>query len=104
MPFILARMDADGDGRLTFGEVLGADVMAIVTALRRHLGGRQGGQPIAPDRALLDIADRYVAAVRADLALGVAGEVDRTAVAIREISGDPAALLDRAAVGEGSRP
>lgn len=104
MPFVLAQMDADGDGRLTFGEVLGADVMAIVTALQRHLGGRQGGQPIAPDRAFIDIADRYLAAVRADLALGVADEVDLPAVAIRDISGDPAALLDLAAGGEGSRP
>jgi hypothetical protein len=68
-----------------------------------HLGGPQGGPPIAPDRALRDIAERYLAAAGADLALGVAGEVELPPITIRDISGDPGTLLDLAAVPDRPR-
>ena len=91
---ILRRLDVNGDGRLTFDEVLRADILAVARSLVRGVGG--GGRPAGNDRVLHDILRRFQNGSRRDLALGVASETVLPAVQLPDLSGDPGALLDEA--------
>jgi len=79
------------DGRLTFDEILGADMHKIATKLRDMF--RVGGLAAAISNEEADrILDRYFGDLRRDLALGVANE-SLPSVPIDQFTGDPSALF-----------
>ncbi len=91
---ILRKLDRNGDGRLTFDEVLNANLFAVARSVARGVG--DAGISVGNHVALQTILRHYQNGVRRDLALGIASETTLPAVQISDMHGDPGAFLAQA--------
>jgi len=89
---VLAMLDRDGDGALTFFEALDADRLFDIARELSH-GSRFSGPPLGQDKLLRDMLQQYVMRVIRELALGIATENDLPAVQLSGMHGDPASFL-----------
>ena len=93
---VLSKLDVNGDGQLTYDELLNADILAVARSLQPGLGGGGGGgQPVGPDTALRAILRDYLDGMRINLALGAGNETVLPAVQLSNMSGDPGAFLNQ---------
>src|SRR5262245_16216464 len=90
---VLEGLDADGDGKLTFAEVLDADLVQLARNLARSLPG--AGSSIGDDSWLAMVTQRFQANLRRTLELGRT-ETELPAVQIDGLQGHPAAFLELA--------
>jgi len=98
---ILRKLDANGDGLLSFDELLNADILALARSVQPGLGGGGGGggQPGGPDTALRVILRGYLDGLKMNLALGAGNETPPAAVSLVNLSGDPSGFLNQLAGG-----
>ncbi len=90
---LLASLDADDDGALTFAEVLEADLpMAAHGMAHVDQGGRE--RAVGSDEALHALTGDYLRALEAALGLGVANETELPRVPIRGMKGEGVEMID----------
>jgi len=93
---VLAALDTDGDGALTFHEITSADVLGIARQVQQALSCT--GQDVElgrDDQPLLDVISRYLTSTRSTFDLSVSPE-ELPVVPIATMRGDPQALLRQA--------
>jgi len=91
---MLSKLDENGDGMLTFDELLNADLLKVARSVQPGLGGGgAGGQAVGPDSALRAILRSYLDSLRMNFALGAGNEGMAPGVALSGMSGDPGAFL-----------
>src|SRR5262249_30070533 len=75
VPLVLSRLDANGDGRLSFQELLSANLVAVARSVAHDFRGPDVDVPIpGGDGHLKAFLRGYLDGVSADLALGIANE------------------------------
>jgi hypothetical protein len=93
---VKAEFDRNGDRRISFAEVLGADLLAMA---RRLAASRSAGGPgVGSDAELDAILTRMQERMAADLALGSGNESAPPPVPIEGALGFPRVVLDQASV------
>ena len=91
-----AEFDADGDHRITFEELLEADLFAMARRLAAAHPIAGGGVPLGDDQVLDAILQRLQRRIRQDLALGSGDETAPPAAPVASAVGFPKAVLDLA--------
>ncbi|MBI5506194.1 MAG: hypothetical protein HY899_15470 [Deltaproteobacteria bacterium] len=90
---ILAELDRDGDGNLSWAEVVGTDYLARARTLKRRLSGLPPeGAAVGDDAALLKVSAYYRKQLRKTAKLGCA-EAPLPGVPTVGLPGDPVALI-----------
>jgi type IV pilus assembly protein PilA len=85
---VLEGLDADGDGKLTFAEVLDGDILQLTRKL-----ALAGGEPIGDDAWLAAVLKRFQAGLNRSLELGPS-ETALPAVQVDGLRGHPAEFLE----------
>jgi prepilin-type N-terminal cleavage/methylation domain-containing protein len=92
---ILEELDSNGDGSLSFSEILSADVLSIARTIKGELIGPDYGGSLGSDSLINDIVNTYLGSVDSQLEIGIANESTPPQVLIEDMTGDPLSLLDR---------
>lgn len=97
---ILIALDVDGDGVLSFQDVLGLTGDDVIMIARQLAGGLHCRAPDAEvakdDRRVAELVSGYLNFLRVDLNLGVGNEVMLPMIPLQTLKGDPRGMLRRA--------
>jgi prepilin-type N-terminal cleavage/methylation domain-containing protein len=94
------EFDADGDHRVSFEELLEADLLAMARRLAATQSVPGGGAPAGDDQVLDAILKRLQKRLRQELALGSGDEAKSPAAPVQSAAGFPRAVLDLASLNE----